>query len=321
MSTLEISCDRCGKKFRVRAEFAGRSTRCPGCSAPLSIGGAASAPPPEAFPPLPKYLKEKRPRNLKLSRRTSVEGDWKIVDSACRREQLAVFFAFGQLVTALLGYCFVQMLHGGDDILFRLILLVLVFSPTIIAVVFSLIARFSIVRFKSDAIPRGAIRSSLMSTLSSGICFLAVIFILLASIDSRPPELILGTALIGFVVSIFFAMGSFMIFMCQVGIARSSREVSKALAGMGLTMTITLIIELVLVFFYSIAIESSNNYSANFSRVAYRNDEPFYRLVAFFFIPVLIIVFAILYHRVLAAVRRSLREEEILPKSEEELDE
>ena len=41
MSTLDVACARCDKRFRVRAEFAGKATRCPGCSAPITIGGPA----------------------------------------------------------------------------------------------------------------------------------------------------------------------------------------------------------------------------------------------------------------------------------------
>jgi DNA-directed RNA polymerase subunit RPC12/RpoP len=43
MSTIEFTCSNCSKTFRVRSEFAGKSTHCPGCSQPVRIGVAPRA--------------------------------------------------------------------------------------------------------------------------------------------------------------------------------------------------------------------------------------------------------------------------------------
>jgi DNA-directed RNA polymerase subunit RPC12/RpoP len=41
MSTIEFTCSNCEKSFRVRSEFAGKSTHCPSCSQRVQIAGTA----------------------------------------------------------------------------------------------------------------------------------------------------------------------------------------------------------------------------------------------------------------------------------------
>src|SRR5215217_7143920 len=102
MSTLEVACGRCERRFRVRAEFAGRSTRCPGCSAPITIAGAARP----AAPP-PRSEEEPRPRPRPRRRDDDDDGprrpalNWASTDVALRREQIAVIFALLSFLSGL----------------------------------------------------------------------------------------------------------------------------------------------------------------------------------------------------------------------------
>src|SRR5205814_1286106 len=112
MSTMEIACARCDKKFRVRAEFAGRSTRCPGCSAPITIGNAPRA----ALEPRPSEQAQPKPRPKPRDdeddapRRKSL--NWSSTDQAFRREQMTVIFSFVSILGAFLTFCIGQMGHS-----------------------------------------------------------------------------------------------------------------------------------------------------------------------------------------------------------------
>ena len=75
MSTLEVACARCDKRFRVRAEFAGKTSRCPGCSAPLTIGGS-SRPRPRGPTPKSRPRPRPRPRDDEDDRPRGPTGDW-----------------------------------------------------------------------------------------------------------------------------------------------------------------------------------------------------------------------------------------------------
>src|SRR4051812_44023878 len=114
MSTIEISCARCEKKFRVRSEFAGRSTRCPGCSAPITIDGSKPPPPP------PKPVEEERPRPSRRPRDEEDEPrrpvmDLKGAETACRREQVALIFALAGILGGFFVSCLGRMAGPSGD--------------------------------------------------------------------------------------------------------------------------------------------------------------------------------------------------------------
>src|SRR4051794_1099956 len=99
MSTLEVACGRCEKRFRVRAEFAGKSSRCPGCSAPLVIAGTrpAEVPKPRRDEP-DERPRPRRPRDEDDTPGPS--GNWKPVYTALGREQGAVLFGLVTFVSS-----------------------------------------------------------------------------------------------------------------------------------------------------------------------------------------------------------------------------
>ena len=65
MSTIEFTCSNCAKTFRVRSEFAGKSTHCPACSQRVQIAGTA--------PPVDIWKVEPRPRRELVSTQ-AIEG-------------------------------------------------------------------------------------------------------------------------------------------------------------------------------------------------------------------------------------------------------
>src|SRR5262245_42504677 len=112
MSTLEIACGRCEKRFRVRAEFAGRSTRCPGCSAPITIAGPTtpSAPPSRVAPEERARPRPRRSDDDDEPRRPGL--NWSAAETAFRREQLAVIFGFLSIFGGFFVSCAARMGRG-----------------------------------------------------------------------------------------------------------------------------------------------------------------------------------------------------------------
>src|SRR5262249_25469486 len=136
MSTLEVMCGRCDKKFRVRAEFAGRSTRCPGCSAPLTIAGARPATPARtADPEVERPRPRPRPRDDEEDAHRRSTGDWKPVDLALGREQMALVFLLVQVFCTFIAICLGRSAAPGGIVNSPAILLVaiLVAGPTLAA--------------------------------------------------------------------------------------------------------------------------------------------------------------------------------------------
>ncbi len=128
MSTLDVSCARCEKRFRVRAEFAGRSTRCPGCSAPITVGGIPAPAAPSK--PANEEGARRRPRarddDDEEPQRPAI--NWRPVESAFRREQVAVVFAMLGIVGSFFSFCLSSALRHSSDTEPIVILAVLLFG-------------------------------------------------------------------------------------------------------------------------------------------------------------------------------------------------
>ena len=146
MSTIEIACGRCEKKFRVRAEFAGRSTRCPGCSAPITIAGA-----PRPAPAPIRSTEEEKPRPRPRQRDDEDDEprrpalNWKPVDAAFRREQVAVIFSFVSIFGGFFIFCAGNVGRSTGEMPAFMIPIVLLFGigPALATSAFGLMARVS----------------------------------------------------------------------------------------------------------------------------------------------------------------------------------
>ena len=317
MSTLEVACARCDKRFRVRAEFAGKSTRCPGCSAPITIAGSKPAPAPRPEPagrPRPRP----RPRDDDDDRPRTPSGDWRPVATALGREQVAVLFALTSILCSYLIFCIGNMAgrSSGPEqgVVIGLMLLLLV-GPAVVAGVFGLMARISALAAPRGSLARGSAVPSLLCGLAALACLVILGITLLASFDRQgpPPELALQVSSVGLLVSAVAAGGTFLGFVAQVGIARRSAGVSRAVGRLAGSVSVCVLVLLGIAVFYTLVTEldapSSSRGGWQGGGRNPRDDEPFYAILLGILVPLGFAVVLILYHRLLAAARAAVLDE------------
>ena len=314
MSTLEVACGRCDKRFRVRAEFAGKNTRCPGCSAPITIGG--SAPPPRREPeerprprPRPKEDEDDRPR--------APTGDWRPVATALGREQVAVLFVLATILASYLVFCIGTAAGraGGPEqgLVIGLMLLLLV-GPSLVAGVFGLAARVSALGAPRESLARGSAVPSLLCGLAALASLVMLGFTLLASINQPLSSELPGVvATGGLILSTLGSLGTFFGFVAQVGIARRSAEVSRAVGRTAAAASVCVLALLGIGVFYTLVTELTEpGYTGRGGPIGGgydRDDGPFYQIVLGVLLPVAFAVVLILYHRLLGAARRAVLDE------------
>jgi hypothetical protein len=316
MSTLEVTCGRCDKKFRVRAEFAGRSTRCPGCSAPLTISGARPAPPTRAAEP-----DEDRPRPRPRARDDEDDaprrstGDWKPVDMALGREQTALVFLLIQVICTFFAICLGRAAAPGGIINSPAILLVviLVAGPTLAAGAFGLMARIAALRAPPESLTRGTATASLLCVLAALGCIVFFGIALLMNMESQhADELPIVVAIGGLVVCGLAAVATFIGYVAQVGIARRSAGVSRAVGRTAIAIAVCSLALLGISGLYTLVSEAFTPayHSGPYGYGYYRRDhDAFYQILLLGLIPLALAVILILYHRLLAAARRTLKAE------------
>jgi hypothetical protein len=309
MSTLEVACARCDKQFRVRAEFAGKSTRCPGCSAPITIGGSKPAPPPDDRVEKPRS----RPRPRDDEDRPSLPaGDWRPVDTALGREQLAVLFGLLTIVCSFLSYCLLRLGEGpaGGGSVFLVFGLLLLAGPSLLSGIFGVVARVSALGAPAESIPKGAAVASLLCAIA-GIFSLVVFGIsVLLSFERQGREpFATVVAAFGMLFSTLTAVSTFTVFVAQVGIARRTPEVGLAFGRASVGVAVCVLALLGISFLFALASEMSEPaYSPNGSYRSHHEEEMM-MVVLGLLVPIALAVIFILYHRVLAAARLAVRGE------------
>jgi hypothetical protein len=306
MSTLEIACSRCDKRFRVRAEFAGRSTRCPGCSAPISIAGAAPSPPPKPISEEPRPRPRRRDDDEEEPRRPA--ADWGPVEAAFRREQWAVIFVFIGLLGGLFSYCVANVTRQLGETEPAVIFFVLLFGigPPITTAAFGLMARAAALSAPKDSLARGSAKASMVCAIAGIICLLMFALGMLNNIGSYNPDplpLIIGLG--GVILCGLGAFATFFGFVAQVGIARGSPAVSRGIAHTTVAIAASLIGVLVIGLLYTL-FSTMDGGGYRYSH----EHEGFFMFILGILFPLALGVVLILYHRVLAAGRRAVLREE-----------
>lgn len=317
MSTLDVTCGRCDKRFRVRAEFAGKSTRCPGCSAPITIGGSKAPPPPrEERAERPRPRPRSRDEDDETARRPA--SNWKPVATALAREQVAVVFALLTILGSYLVLCLSRAAvgpYGPDGILLTFMLLVLV-GPTLVAAVAGLTARIAAVGAPAESLAKGSAVVSLLCSLAGLGCLLMLGLGALANLDrTAPSELPMLVATGGLVVSALGAIGTFGGFVAQIGIARRSAAVSRAVGRTAVAAGVCVLGLLAVGVLGALAAELStpsypqygpNNWGP---QRGHNEMEVLQFLFMGLLLPMSVGVMLILYHRLLAAARRAVVDE------------
>lgn len=324
MSTLDVTCSQCAKTFRVRAEFAGKATRCPGCSAPITIGGARPAPPPA--PP----RSEERPRSR--PRRRHDEDDeprrppqnWASVDTAFRREQVAVIFVLIGILCDYFAFCLGQSMgpSGRNEGTFVALGLLLVIGPSLAATAFGLMARIAALRPPPETKARTSAVASLLCGLAGLASLILIAFASLMNIDAqRPTELPVAVAIGGLMLATLGSAGTFVAFVVQVGIYRRSAVMSAAVGRLAVAVCVCVLSMLGIGLLYMLVTEMTGPGTppGTFGGSSYpQRHDRFYEISVFFLFPLGLAVVLILYHRLLAAGRESLQSAP--PDKQEELD-
>jgi hypothetical protein len=312
MSTLDVTCSRCEKTFRVRAEFAGKSTRCPGCSAPITIGGTK--------PPSPVPEPEERPRPR--PRRRDDEDDeprrpaanWVPVDMAFRREQVAVVFVLIGILCDYFAFCLGSSMGSAARVegVVTALGLLFVIGPALAAAAFGLMARISALRPPPESRARTSAVASLLCGLAGLASLVVMAFTFLLSLEGqRPMELSIAVAVGGLVLATLGALATFLGFAAQIGIARRSVTVSAAVGRMAVAIAVCVLSILGIGILYTLLSEitgPSYRYGP-YGNGYYHNHERFYQIMLLFLFPLALGVILILYHRLLAAGRRALQGE------------
>lgn len=306
MSTIEISCTRCEKKFRVRSEFAGRSTRCPGCSAPITIDGSKLPPPP------PKPSEEERPRPSRRPREEDDEPrrptmDLKAAETACRREQVALIFALAGILGGFFVSCLGRMAGpgGGMEAVMLFLILVIAVGPSLVTGTFGMMARISAMSVPSASFARGSATASFLCSLAGLLCLLVVGISIAASIDSHQSDpLPMVISLGGLVLSVIGSVVTFVAFVGQIGIVQRSASVSRAVGRMAIAVAVCVLSLIGIGLLYVLADEvfgGPDYYPGQYGGY-YRHDHSgFYVIMVGILMPLAFGVILILYHRLLAA--------------------
>jgi hypothetical protein len=308
MSTLDVACERCDKRFRVRAEFAGKTTRCPGCSAPMTIAGSRPAPPPREEP-VERRRPRARPKDDEDDRPRRPTGDWRPVDAALGREQVAVLFAIGTVVCSFCAFCLnrVALATPGSDTGLMVLALLFVVGPTLVAGGFGTAARVAALGAPAESQARRSAVASLVCAIVGLVSVLVFGLSLLASIENRhgPARFLPVVATTGLVLSALGAVGTFAGFVAQVGIARRSAAVSGAVGRAAVTACVAVVAVTALSLLLAVAMEATANPYAP----AYREEEAVSVVLFGILVPLGFAAVLVAYHRLLGAARRTLREE------------
>jgi hypothetical protein len=232
------------------------------------------------------------------------------VAAALGREQVAVVFVLMTILCSYLVFCLANATRGvgpPEAIVITLMLLLLV-GPSLVAGVFGLAARVAAVSAPADALAKGSAVASLLCGLGGLVSLVMIGISLLASIEQQhhQSELPMVVATGGVVLSTLGALGTFLGFVAQVGIARRSVAVSRAVGRTAVGGAVCVLVLLGIGILYALAAEAMGpSYSPQYG-AAYRDDTPFYQAMTGILFPLAFAVVLVLYHRLLAAARAAV---------------
>jgi DNA-directed RNA polymerase subunit RPC12/RpoP len=308
MATLDIACSACGKAFRVRAEFAGRSTRCPGCSAPISISSKSEEPPPTMPEPV---RRPKRRFDGEDDRKPKLSGDWKPVVKAFDNEMTALIFMGLQIIGLIFGSCVIGAFRQISDVGILLFIALLMVGPGFIGGIFGLFARIS-ARRAQNLIESSAASGALTSCIGGIVSITAGFFGLLMSVsNSMGNPLLLVTSMGCAFVCTLASIGAFLAFTLQVGVKIKSKTISRSIGRMANEIAWIVVVFVGLLILIAFSLESIR------SPYGHRETEVPIIFVSVLFLPIFLVSFGIKYRGLL----RTAREEVMYTGNRELLDE
>lgn len=307
MAMLDVSCDNCGRSFRVRAEFAGKSTRCPGCSKPMEIGAPGKAVPPpvrDDYDDAPRRPQKK----LENTKNITVSTEWKNAMKGFGREQAAVRFLGVQVLADLVAFCLIRGIGPLDRMpaLLVVVFLLLFVGPAIMSVIMGISARTSVLNLPADARAGGSAWSSMICALGGlfSVLLLGLSFLMSLEGNRRDSEPLLILSMASGALMTFGALLSFSVVIAQVGIATASKEISGAIGRMAIATTVCVVITLVLGGCISAVTGAFTPHHNPFGGGP--NFEPFFALAVFSSL-ITAIVLLIFYHSLLSHAKKGLQ--------------
>ncbi len=309
---IEITCHSCEKSFRVRPEFAGRSTRCPSCGASLQIN--KSSPTTEAPPEMPRSKVAPVSSGMSYDTRPDRSKEWKKFAGALSREQVAILFFGAALLFGLFaGVCTAAEVFRGPDMeIVGWVFLAMVVVPLLIAFAFHCLSRLLATNVPSGYWAKPVAFLGLLGSM--GIPGFSILMIVTSAAlnDRYLEQLVVYVGVVGLLFSVVASMGSIFLLTSQMGTAIGSKEISKSFGKFGVTVGITLVLlvglMIVLAILVSVFEGGPRRGYANGYGYTYRRDpfEVLGRLFLLFPLPILVAVFLIAYHRLLGVCRKTL---------------
>jgi hypothetical protein len=268
--------------------------------------------------PPARQVEEERPRSRPRSRDDDNEPqrptlNWVPVETAFRREQLAVVFALLSVLGGFLAACAGNMGRGASGEfagVFIFVTLLFGIGPSLGTTAFGIMARVSALGAPRECLARGSTVASLLSSIAALLCLVILAMTMMMSMDAqRPDPLPMIVALGGLVLSGLTSLVTFLGFIAQVGIYRRSAEVSRAVGRTATAAAVCVLVLIVIGILYAMAnalIEPSYS-RGGYGRTYYQPDHSgFFVILLGILMPIALGVVVIFYHRLLAAGRRSL---------------
>jgi hypothetical protein len=279
----------------------------------MTIGAASHAVPARDEPP-PSRPKPRRRDDDDAPRRPA--ANWKPVDTALGREQVAVVFILVTFIAGVLDL-FLSFTIGpfGPDVIIQVFMALIIVGPALVAGVFGLAARATALRAPAESCSKSAAISSLLSAFAALASLIMIGICILLSMDhQRPFELPMKVSVGGVVLATLVALATFIGFVAQVGIAQRSKDVAGAIGRTAVTVVVCLAGMMAISFLYTIVSEFEGPRNHGYGPYGnyggyYRDDTPFFQVLVGILMPLSFAIVLVLYHRLLAAARRSIRGE------------
>jgi hypothetical protein len=234
--------------------------------------------------------------------------NWAHVETAFRREQLAVVFAILSIFGGFFVYCAGNVASPGGAMEGFMIFVVFLFGigPALATASFGLMARIAALGVPRETLARGSAVSSLICGLAGLACLVGLAFAYMSSLDAHQPDRIGVTMmLMGLALAVIAATATFVGFLAQIGIYQRSAGISRACGRFGVAITVCLGSMLAIAFLYTIFDAMTTPYFGDPSR----SHNGFAGFVFGVLMPLAIGVHLILYHRMLAAGRNAVKGE------------
>jgi hypothetical protein len=234
---------------------------------------------------------------------------------AFRREQVALVCALLSILGGFFISCAGRMAApaGRMEGPLMVLLLLVAVGPALASAAFGLMARISAMGVPRETLARSSAVASLLCGLAGLACLVGLAFTFLVSIDAqRPMDLGLSVSLGGLVLSVVGAVGTFLGFVTQVGIARRSAAVSRGVGRMAVAAAVCTLVLLGISVLYTLIVEATTptyGYGPYGGYQHYPDHSGFAVVMLGILMPLAFGVVLILYHRLLAAGRRAVNSE------------